>query len=323
MTSCRVELLQASSGVSNISAFSISRADSTPTSTMSVKRLSIIAALSVVGILLVWLWMNSTTYTYLKLHLFLLIPTLLLMFIPPFPLSNAPDAAMRHGRFLIPPMLISLAFVFSAPWENYLGSKGVLLFNASAVTGVLGYIPYEEYFWWVDHPLLATFWVMSIWRYKPVSKTGNPRFLFRTFAVLTCLAITYLGYILYDTGSNLYVSVTLMFVFPVMTIQYLLIGHLLLEHPHEWLLGTLFPSVHTILVDRFALQVGIWEISKERSTGIAVYGFLLEHLLAYSLTSAIAVQMVVATLRSLQLYKVRRYNSSSATEALTRMYTQG
>ncbi len=291
---------------------------------MTVHRLSIIGAVSAAGIVLVAMWMSATTHTYPRLHLFLMIPALLLMFVPPLPLSNFPDPTMKNFPYIISVVLIAFAFAFSAPWENFLGYMGVLHFNESAALGALGYIPYEEYFWWVDHSLLAAFWVMSIMPCKPVPKSGNPHVLFRIIGVLFSLGMTYYGYYLYDSnGPTLYVSVTLMFIFPVFAIQFLVCGHLLRQYPREWLLGILVPSIHTILIDRYALHVGIWNISTELTTGIGAYGFILEHILAYSLTTALAVQTVIPNLRSMQLYKARRYTSRSVGEAIIRLYTLG
>ncbi len=291
---------------------------------MSVHRLSIIGAVSAAGIVLAVLWMSATTHTYARLHLFIMIPALLLMFVPPLPLSNFPDPAMKNFPYIISILLLTFAFAFSAPWEYVLCSTGVLRFNEAAMFGTLAYIPYEEIFWWVDHSLLAAFWVMSIMPCKPVPKSGNPHILFRVIGVLFSLGVMYYGYYLYDrNGPTFYMSVHLMFAFPVIAIQFLFCGHLLREYPREWILGILVPSLLTILTDRYALHMGIWEVDPVLSTGIDVYGFKLEHVLAYSLTTALAVQTVIPNLRSMQLYKARRYTSRSVGETVIRLYTLG
>ena len=132
-------------------------------------RLAITAVLTAVTWALGSLWMSYTSYTYAKLHLFLLVPLFLLMFLPPRPLSNAHPVVQYFG-YGTTVILSVVAVVFSGlTWDTLLWKEGVLHIYTGTMGEIIG-LPYEEAFWCVDHTFFAAFWVMSIWRSTPVTE---------------------------------------------------------------------------------------------------------------------------------------------------------
>src|ERR671919_519557 len=54
---------------------------------------------------------------------------------------------------------ILLAVVYTTPWDNYLVATGVWYYNPELVTGiVLGYVPIEEYTFFVLETILSGLW---------------------------------------------------------------------------------------------------------------------------------------------------------------------
>ena len=63
---------------------------------------------------------------------------------------------------LVSTIIATAAIVFSSFWDNYIASKGVWTFDRSQMIGVIGHIPIEEYFWFVDHTLLSSCFVLFL-----------------------------------------------------------------------------------------------------------------------------------------------------------------
>ncbi len=290
----------------------------------SATRLSIIAALTALTLVVGGVWMSLTQFTYARLHIFVLVPTALLVFVPPFPLSDFSDSTVKRTLFILPPVMSVVALTYTIVWDNYLALQNIVTFSPP-ILGFFVYLPYEEYLWSIDHSLLAMFWTMSIFPIKPVPKTRNRHVWFRISTTLACILLTALGVALHKYGhaSLLYLSIALIFMPPVMAIHYLATGQHLVYYPWEWFLGVLVPSVYTILLDRWALHVGVWKISEVHTTGLDLLGFKFEHVLIYTLPTVLIVQSVIITLRMVQVYKVHRYYCKSTTETLLHTFISG
>jgi lycopene cyclase domain-containing protein len=66
--------------------------------------------------------------------------------------------------------------------------------------------------------------------------------------------------------------------------------------PARWrtvTLATLIPTIYLAAADRYALGAGIWQLSPDHTTGIAIFGLPLEELLFFLVTNLIVVQSVV------------------------------
>ena len=165
-----------------------------------MSRLAIIAILTAVVFLLGNLWMSLTTYSYVKLHLFILVPVALLFFVPPCPLSKA-NPGVRQFGYISMLLLAVIAVTYSVVgWDHILFKAGVV--SCPSSLGSLHDVPYEECFWCIDYTLLISLWVMSIWLSRPVSQIrGDPCVGFRAASTLVCLTIAYYGYFLQGQGE--------------------------------------------------------------------------------------------------------------------------
>jgi len=87
---------------------------------------------------------------------FLVIPILLLLFITwrekEQPTPSFVKRLVWSGIFIH----VFLAVAYTTPWDNYLVATGVWYYNPELVTGiVLGYVPLEEYTFFVLETILA------------------------------------------------------------------------------------------------------------------------------------------------------------------------
>lgn len=88
-------------------------------------------------------------------------------------------------------------------------------------------VAYEEWFWCIDHNILACLWVMSIWYSHSVPQTRRTAHVgFRVASTLVCLAIAYYGYTLQGQGKNFfYLGLTFQHLLPILVVQFAFSGH--------------------------------------------------------------------------------------------------
>ena len=268
----------------------------------TLRRLAIVALLTAIVLPLGDLWMSLTSYSYAKLHLFILAPVAFLYLIPPRPLSMAHPEVRRFAFTMM--LIVSLvAIVYCVTgWDRILYQTGV--YTCSNTFFTLLSIPIEEWVWCVDHTFLAGLWVMSIWQSHPVpQKRRSAHIGFRAVAALTSLAIAYYGYTFkIQDKSQFYLGLTLQHIFPVLAIQFVMSGHFYLQCPRECILGVLGPSIYVIIVDVYAVVKGIWQSSDEFTTGIEPLGIKIEYIVVYTLTSSLASQAMVGFIRLGEVY---------------------
>ena len=287
-----------------------------------MSRLAIIAILTTVVFLLGNLWMSLTTYSYAKIHLFILAPAAFLYFVPPRPLSKAHPGVRRFG-YTIMILLAVIALTYSvAGWDHLVFETGVISLSSSF--GSLYDVPYEECLTCIDYTLLISLWVMSIWRSHPVSQIrGDPCVGFRAASTLVCLTIAYYGYFLQGQGENMfYLGVTLQHTFPILAVLFAATGHLYLQCPRECILSVV-PSFYAIAVDTLAIHKEIWQVSDKFISGKYVFGITIEHILIYSLTTVMVSLPLVGFLRAAEIYQALRKRTGSTPKAWALIYVWG
>ena len=286
-------------------------------------RLAIVAVLTAVVLQLGALWMYYTTYSYAKLHLFILAPLALLYLVPPRPLSNA-HPGVRQSGYTIMLVLAVVAVVYCvAGWDRILYQTGVV--SCTTSYGSLFDVPYEEWFWCVDHSFLVCLWVMSIWQSRSVPQTRrSARVGLRIVSALVCLAVAYYGYILQGQGkSYFYLGLSLLHTFPIFALHFATVGHLYLQCPRECILGILVPSVYVIGVDTFAIYKGIWQVSEEFVIGSHVFGIRIEHIMIYTLTTALASQTIIGFLRMAEVYQAIQKKTGASIKSVALIFSWG
>ena len=276
------------------------------------RRLAVVALLTAIVLPLGDLWMSNTSYTYAKLHLFIVAPAAFLYLIPPRPLSGV-DPKLRQFGYCVMVVLAVVAVVYSvAGWDRILYQTGVI--SCTTSYGSLFHVPYEEWLWCVDHTMLVALWVMSIWRSRLVPQTQHGSHLFRFVTTVLFLALAYLGYVLQTYGKNyFYLGLTLLHTFPIYALHFATVGHIYVQYPYECFLGFIVPSVYVLAVDTYAISKGIWGVTEEFTTGTYLLGMRAEHVVVYTLTTGLASQTMVGFLRCAEIYQARSKGKESST----------
>src|SRR5512134_2281147 len=93
---------------------------------------------------------------------------------------------------------ILLAVVYTTPWDNYLVATGVWYYNPELVTGwVIGYVPIEEYTFFILETILSGLWWWFLARRIPLALIPSPKFTPNKFLVYFSTSLLALVWILF------------------------------------------------------------------------------------------------------------------------------
>ena len=275
--------------------------EETITSASKSRRLYIVIAMLVAFAAISYIVALTIQLSYILLHIFLLIPFLGLALIPPRPLKSEQREIRLIGFGLIG-AVAGIAVIFSTFWDNIIAAKGVWE-CLQCHLGTLGHMPIEEYLWFINHTLLAGFFILSLWssKKKVAPPPPTPRKTMRIIGTVFCFSIMILGLWLVQYDQSFYLGVILCFIGPVLGFLWWLGGHLLWQQRRQWLWGIAIISIYVLFLDTVAIYDGIWVISDAYTTGIALFGIKLEQILIYTLTTSLVVTTLVVCLRTTEI----------------------
>ena len=208
--------------------------------------------------------------------------------------NNRPTPGFNNGKAVWIGILIHviLAVVYTTPWDNYLVATGVWYYNPDLVTGiVIGYVPIEEYTFFVLETILAGLWWWFLARRIPeppneFKPSKNGRII--SFGVLFVLWAVFTYQFFLGGVEWTYLSIILFWALPAIFPQ-MLYGADILWHYRKLVFTAIFvPGMYLSLMDIIALTDTTWSISKEQTTGILFFGILpLEEVLFFFITNVL------------------------------------
>ena len=226
---------------------------------------------------------------------FLLIPILIFLIVTYWDnRNNRHINGFRNGRAVWTAIgvHILLAVLYTTPWDNYLVATGVWYYNPELVTGiVLGYVPIEEYTFFVVETILAGLWWWFLARrISPPQEEFSPnKFLvYLSTCVLGILWLlsTYLFF--FGAESWTYLSIILFWALPPIILQILFGADILWYYRKLVCVANLAPGVYLSLMDIVALKETTWSISPSQTTGILFFGILpIEEVLFFFITNVL------------------------------------
>lgn len=185
---------------------------------------------------------------------------------------------------------VLLAVIYTTPWDNYLVATGVWYYNPDLVTGlVIGYVPIEEYTFFVLETILSGLWWWFLARrlslltqmYKP-----NKSLAYLSTALLAALWLVFTYLFFFGEETWTYLSIILFWALPPMVLQLLFGADILWHHRKLVILGFFIPGLYLSLMDIAALRETTWSISPEQTTGVLFFGILpLEEVLFFFATN--------------------------------------
>jgi lycopene cyclase domain-containing protein len=210
--------------------------------------------------------------------------------------NNRPTLGFANGRAVWIAILVHivLAVVYTTPWDNYLVATGVWYYNPNLVTGILlGYVPIEEYTFFVLETILS-----GLWWWLLARRISEPRGDFQpskkmrivSSVILLAAWIIFTALFFSDNKPITYLSITLFWAFPAIFPQLLYGADILWHHRKLVLTGILVPGTYLSLMDIVALKDTTWSIAKDQTTGVLFFGILpLEEVVFFFITNILII----------------------------------
>ena len=259
--------------------------------------------------------------TYLQFHFVFILPPLLL-------LAFLTYRAARQGRVPRAGLVtlgvhVLLALVYTTPWDNLLVARGVWGYGDNRVLFTLGWVPFEEYLFFVLQTLLTGLWVLLLRRRIP-ARPDRPAIpaapAVRLVGALTWLGLAAAGVLALSTQHGLYFGMIAAWAAPILALQWGFGGDLLLRRPRVLVAGFLLPTLYLWLADRLALGLGIWWISPDLSSNLALFGLPVEEALFFLLTNLLVVFGMTLALEPLALKRLQALRTLSPWRGLLTLW---
>lgn len=232
--------------------------------------------------------------SYLTFHLIFLVPPIVLMlFVHRRPRQFDDD---MRGDVAIP-LICIVALTYTTPWDNYLVAREVWWYGPGRVLGTIGYVPIEEYLFFVLQPLLTgLFLYQYLDRFADTPKPSSAQAAWvgtGIFSVLTGLGAIFL---MDGRPGTLYLGLILTWAPPILAGMWLYDGETLWALRSTLLGATALPTLYLWGADAIAIRSQIWTIASKYMVGIAAFGLPLEEATFFLLTNLLVVQGVLLLL---------------------------
>jgi lycopene cyclase domain-containing protein len=187
---------------------------------------------------------------------------------------------------------VAVAVAYTTPWDNYLVKTRVWWYDRKLVTGIaFGYVPIEEYAFFVLQTLLAGTWMLYLTRHLPANEQPPAHPLRIRVGMTLALAAVWLGavYNLFrGPKSRTYLSLTLAWALLPIMFQVAFGGDILWQHRRLVALGIIPATLYLGAADSLAIDSGTWTINPEKTVNFHVGGRLpLEEGLFFLLTNTL------------------------------------
>ena len=237
--------------------------------------------------------------TYLQFHLAFTVPVVLVL-------------AVLQGRTREPwwPLwlLVGIAFVYTTPWDNWLVANEIWTYPPGAVLFEIGYVPVEEYAFFVIQTVMTGLTVRLLQARRPVTAQPDSTLAVRATgaSVFGLLALGGAA-CLVGGGSWLYLGLIVAWAFPVLSGMWWLGGHLIWARRRLVAWAVLPMTLYLWVADWYAItQAGIWTITDATRTGAELFGLPVEEALFFLVTNLMVAQGLV------MLERVQEQNAGHA-----------
>ncbi|MFZ0547179.1 MAG: lycopene cyclase domain-containing protein, partial [Candidatus Promineifilaceae bacterium] len=180
--------------------------------------------------------------------------------------------------------------IYTTPWDNYLVASNIWRYDPNLVTGLtLGWVPIEEYTFFIIQPILAGLWLWFLTRHLPPPAPETPlKTNLRRLLPLLALSIWIAAVILLITSWQpaTYLSLELVWALPPIILQLAFGADILWRYRHLVITSFLPLTLYLSTADAIAINAGTWTINPAYSLNILIGGTLpLEEFLFFLLTN--------------------------------------
>lgn len=186
---------------------------------------------------------------------------------------------------------VALALIYTTPWDNYLVATRVWWYDPNLVTGLtLGYVPIEEYTFFIVQSLLTGIWSVAVMRYlqpkiNAVRESSAIRLHSSLIIAVLWLASTILLFSGWKPGT--YLTLILSWALIPVMIQTAFGADILFTNIRRILWIVVPTTLYLWIVDYLAIQSGTWVIDPAQTTGIMLGVLPLEEMIFFFMTNLI------------------------------------
>lgn len=191
-----------------------------------------------------------------------------------------------------------VAFIYTTPWDNYLVATRVWWYDPELVTGlIIGWVPIEEYTFFILLPILSGLWLLLMMRTMPVPVQRVESALIRRRAVLIVGFVWVLSVIALvlsfasPTFKPLtYLGLELSWALIPVLIQLAFGADILWRHRRMIAVTIVSSTIYYSLTDAVAIAAGTWTIDPAQSLQWYLGGVLpIEEFIFFLLVNILVV----------------------------------
>lgn len=238
--------------------------------------------------------------TYLQFLLIFIIPLVIFEAVLFRKINDSDKSYVLRGICL----LALLAVVYTTPWDNYLIMTHVWSYEEHRVIGKIGYVPIEEYSFFVLQSFLSGFWVYFIQRKMAVTSVPDARVGIKNAVVVLLVLLWLLSIQFLQVESSRYMGLILVWAVPVMILQWVVGGQYLVSNLKVYMWGLIPPTLYLCIVDAIAIYLHVWKISMTQTMGIHFGPLPLEEATFFLVTNVMLVQGLVLFIAMKDVYPI-------------------
>lgn len=204
--------------------------------------------------------------------------------------KQLPGALQAYSPRKMLGILIIIALVYTTPWDNYLVATGVWWYDPALVTGIVfGWVPIEEYTFFVLQPILVGLWLVWIAKRLPVGpEIAGMRAKIVSVAAVGVVWLASLVMLISGWQPGTYLALELVWALPPIMLQLFFGADILLRHWRLVLLAILPMTTYLSAADTLAIASETWTIDPAQSLGILLGGILpVEEFVFFTLTTVL------------------------------------
>ena len=184
---------------------------------------------------------------------------------------------------------VLLAVVYTTPWDNYLVATNVWWYDQGLVNGwTIGYVPIEEYTFFVVQALLTGFCVLTLWRLRALQPfLSFSRKKIRRWSLLLTASIWVSALVVLASGwqPGRYLALILVWALIPLMLQFGFGADILWGRRSLLLLAILPATIYLWIVDMIAISGGVWTISTSQTLRINIGPLPIEEMVFFLVTN--------------------------------------
>jgi lycopene beta-cyclase len=186
---------------------------------------------------------------------------------------------------------VAIAVIYTTPWDNYLVASNVWWYDPQLVTGLrLGYVPIEEYTFFILQTLLTGFWTLFLMRYifrGPLHIKRSTKLRLWSGLLVTAAWLISTALLLGGWQPGTYLTLILSWALIPVAIQLFYGADILLANGLLVALAFLTPTIYLWIVDSLSISSGTWTIDPVQTTGFLLGSLPVEEMLFFLMTNVI------------------------------------